>query len=109
MDWFAIDTSLPARGERPVRTLRVGGDATKWLKQARPRYPASASAKGIKGTVVLEIAIGTDGKVVKVIAKSGPIELQQSAVEAVSQWEATVQKLNGKPVMIITQLSVEFR
>jgi TonB family protein len=109
MDWFAIDTNLPARGERPARTIRIGGDGITWLKTGPPRYPAAASAKGIKGVVVLEVAIGTDGKVVKAIAQSGPIELQQAAIEAASQWEAKVQTLNGRPVMSITKVSFDFR
>ena len=112
LDWFAISTALPARGERPPRVLRMGNSPVRKASvqnSVTPVYPESAKAKRIEGNVVLNIVIGLDGKVVKSVAVSGPPELTHSAIDAVSQWEYPPTLLNGKPVFIITRVSVEFR
>lgn len=49
-------------------------------------YPADAEASEIEGVVLVEFAIKPDGTTRHISAGSGPPELQQAAIDAVSQW-----------------------
>jgi TonB family protein len=111
LDWYAVSTKLPARGERPPRVLRMGGPPIKssLRKSVTPAYPEVAKARGVEGTVLLNVVIGLDGKILKAVVVSGPPELAQSALDAISQWEYAPTLLNGKPVFVITKISAEYR
>jgi TonB family protein len=110
LDWWAVSTKLPSRGERPPRVLRMGAAIKSSLrKSVTPEYPEIAKAKGVEGTVQLNVVIGLDGKILKAVVVSGPPELTQSALDAVSQWEYAPTLLNGKPAFIITKISAEYR
>jgi len=110
LDWYAVSTKLPAPGERPPRVLRMGAPSIKssLRKSVTPTYPESAKARGLEGTVLLDVLIGLDGKVLKAVVLSGPPELAQSSLNAVSQWEYAPNLLNGKPVFTITKIAVEY-
>jgi protein TonB len=56
------------------------------IKKVVPVYPEIARKAGIRGTVVLNVQVGTDGKVGGVKVVSGPQALQAAAVHAVRQW-----------------------
>ncbi len=76
------------------------------IKRVRPEYPSDVV---IQGTVVLRAIIGTDGRVQQLSAISGPPMLQNSAVDAVRQWEYKPYLLNGEPVKVETTITVNFR
>jgi len=111
LDWYAVSTKLPALGERPPRVLRMGSPPIKssLRKSVTPTYPEAAKAKGVEGTVLLNVVIGLDGRILKAVVVSGPPELAQSALDAISQWEYAPTLLNGKPVFVITKISAEYR
>lgn len=106
-----MSTQLPAAGERPARVLRQGSAIVKanLSHGVAPACPESALAKGVEGVVQLNILVGLDGKIVKAIVVSGPQELAQSALAAISLWEYKPTLLNGKPVFIISTVSVTYR
>ncbi|MGH9605546.1 MAG: energy transducer TonB [Terracidiphilus sp.] len=93
----------PARGALPAASemvtaspsVEVGG----LIKKVHPAYPPIARQEGIAGTVILQVVIGTDGKVrnVQVISTPSP-ELAESASDAVSKWEYKPYLVNGTPV-----------
>ena len=90
--------------------LRVGGSikAPTKVRDVPPDYPPEALQAGIGGIVILEATIGTDGRVRNAkILKSIP-QLDQAAIDAVSQWEYTVTQLNGQPVPVIMTVTVNF-
>ena len=109
LDWYAVSTTLPVRGERPARVLRVGGQSLKLRKQIAPQYPAAAKAKGIEGIVNLSVVIGLDGKIAKAVVETGPGELIAATLDAISQWEYEPVLLNGRPVFVITKISINYR
>ncbi|HEX3570589.1 MAG TPA: TonB family protein [Acidobacteriaceae bacterium] len=78
------------------------------LKQVQPMYPPDARAAGIQGTVMLKAVISKDGSVGKLTVVSGPKELMQSAIEAVSQWKYKPYLLNGQPVDVETTINVNY-
>ncbi len=100
-------------GEGTPKRIPVGGNVqrAKLIKMVRPVYPAAAKAGGIQGSVILEAVIGTDGKLLSLRVMNSQIDpdLARSAVEAVNQWEYQPVLLNGKPVEVITTITVNFQ
>jgi len=97
----------PPSGNAPVR---VGGNIRQpeKLKDVRPVYPEEAQDARVQGVVILEIVIGTDGKVQDAkILRSIPL-FDQAALDAVRQWEYSVTQLNGTPVPVIMMVTVNF-
>ena len=74
-----------------------------------PPYPSEAKAQRIQGTVVVVVTIGLDGRVIKAKALSGPIELQECAVDYASAWEFEPAEAGGRPVAARFNLTMPFR
>lgn len=111
LDWYVVSTTLPSRGERPARVLRMGAARIKssLRKQVVPKYPEAAKAKGIEGVVNLSVVIGLDGRIIKAVVETGPAELIAATIDAISQWEYEPTLLNGKPVFVITKITVNYQ
>jgi periplasmic protein TonB len=73
-----------------------------------PKYPPEAGRGRIEGTVVLLAVIGKDGTVEDVRVKSGLSLLAQAAIEAVKQWRYRPYVLNGEPVEVDSQITINF-
>jgi TonB family protein len=73
-----------------------------------PIYPADARQHNVSGAVTLRATIDTDGHVKTLTIVSGPDELRQAALDAVSQWAYTPYQLGGRPVEVETTISVPF-
>ena len=73
-----------------------------------PKYPPEAGRERIEGTVVLLAVIGKDGAVEDVRVKSGLPLLAQAAIEAVKQWRYRPYLVNGEPVEIDSQITINF-
>src|SRR5580658_2564625 len=88
----------------PDGPVRVGGNVMQvnLIQQVPPVYPPDAKQNRIQGEVKLEVTIGQDGHVTEARPASGPPELTQSAVDAVSQWVYKPTLLNGQPVTVLT-------
>jgi protein TonB len=95
---------------KPPEPVRVGHTvrSPQKLHGVDPVYPAIAQAARIQGIVIIEATIGADGRVVNArILRSVPM-LDQSALDAVRQWEYTPTLLNGVPVPVIMTVTVSF-
>ena len=73
-----------------------------------PKYPPEAGRARIEGAVVLLAVIGKDGSVEDVSVKSGLSVLAQAAIEAVKQWRYRPYLLNGEPVEVDSQITINF-
>jgi protein TonB len=73
-----------------------------------PKYPPEAGRERIEGIVVLMAVIGKDGTVRDVRIESGLPVLAQAAIEAVKQWRYRPYLLNGEPVEIDSQITINF-
>lgn len=105
--------SYPSRtpSDPPVPGVaRISGGvmAGQILTKVSPVYPAEAKARGISGAVVLRALISTAGTVEKLSVVSGPEELRESAVDAVSQWTYKPYLLNGEPTAVDTSITVNY-
>ncbi len=112
---FVARVSAPGTPRAPQSAaptpIRVGGmvQFMKLIQKVTPEYPPVAQAAGIEGTVDLQAVIGKDGSVLNVHALSGPDhDLVQAAIDAVRQWRYSPTLLNGEPVEVSTQISVQF-
>lgn len=101
-------------GEKPKPTrIRIGGNVefAKVLTKVQPIYPESAKALGVQGSVVLHAIVSKEGRPLSVEVLNSPIdpELARAAVEAVNQWRFQPTLLNGEPVEIDTEITVNFK
>jgi protein TonB len=71
-------------------------------------YPPDARAKGVEGTVILDVIIAADGTVKDLTVLSGDGALAFAAVTAVQQWVFEPTLLNGEPVEVETTTAVTF-
>lgn len=98
--------------EAPTGPLRVGGDvkAPRISNRVEPKYTEVARRARVQGIVIVEAIIDKNGNVdhVKVI-RGLPMGLTESAVNAVKQWKFRPGNLNGRPVDVIFNLTVNFR
>lgn len=91
--------------------IRVGGgvERPRLVKRVPQVYPSDAKAEGVQGLVILEVVIGTDGKVVSVdVVRRADPRLDAAAAQAVAQWEYTPTLLNGEPVEVVMTVNVTF-
>jgi protein TonB len=75
----------------------------------RPVYPAIAKAGGVQGTVVVEAVISRKGTVESLHVVSGPLMLQQAALEAIRDARYQPFRLNSEPTEVQTTITVNFR
>jgi TonB family protein len=79
------------------------------IKKVAPVYSPTALQLRKEGSVDLVATIGKDGSVTSVQVVKGDLVLAKSAVEAVKQWKYRPYLLNGEPVEIQTQITVNFK
>ena len=78
------------------------------IYRVQPEYPALAKLAHIHGAVVLRAVISKQGTIENLQAVSGPPLLMKAAVDAVQQWRYRPYLLNGEPVEVDTQVTVNF-
>jgi len=92
-------------------TLRVSQGVSQGLliKRVQPKYPSSALATHAEGAVQIEATVDKQGNVTNLKVLSGQTVLARAALEAVRQWRYKPYYLNGQPVEIQTQITVNFK
>src|SRR5205809_45880 len=90
--------------------VRVSAGVTNGLlvKRVQPPYPPLARQARIQGTVVLQAEISKTGDIQNLRLISGHPMLAPAAIEAVKQWKYKPYLLNGEPVEVDTQITVNF-
>jgi protein TonB len=97
---------------KPVlQTLNISQGVSQGLliKKVQPVYPANALRMHTEGAVELQATIGKSGSIVAVKTLTGDAILARAAKEAVVQWKYKPYLLNGEPVEIQTQITVNFK
>jgi periplasmic protein TonB len=79
------------------------------IRQVKPVYPSIARESHISGTVQLRAIIARDGTVRSLNVVGGHPLLTKAAIDAVRQWRYKPYLLNGQPVEVETQISIEFK
>ena len=77
-------------------------------RKVQPIYPPDARSARLQGPVVLQAVIDEAGEVRNLRTVSGDAVLAQAAIDAVRQWHYEPYKLNGQPVKMPIQITVNF-
>jgi protein TonB len=94
--------------EQPRQRVSSGTVEGLLIQKTMPVYPAIARATGTSGTVTLAAIISKSGTIENLRVISGPMMLQQAALDAVRTWRYRPYLLNGQPVEVETTVSVIF-
>jgi len=78
------------------------------IYRVQPNYPALARSARVQGQVVLRAVISRTGAIENLQVLSGHPLLTGAALEAVRQWRYRPYILNGEPVEVETQVTVNF-
>ena len=98
----------PSEPEGPIH---VGGDVVKpeKLNAPQPLYTEIARKARIQGVVIVQAIIDKEGNVTNArVLKGLPMGLDQAAIEAIKKWKFSPATLNGKPVSVYYNLTVNF-
>jgi TonB family protein len=108
----ALANIVSTQAAKPaLGSIRVSQGVSQGLviKKVAPAYSPTALQLRKEGSVDLMATIGKDGAVTSVQVVKGDLVLANSAVEAVKQWKYRPYLLNGEPVEIQTQITVNFK
>jgi protein TonB len=104
-----IGMGTPIMPHRPAQSFRTSvvmeGNL---ISRVEPQYPVIARQIRLEGSVVLKAIISRDGKIEQVEVVSGSALLARPAVDAVREWRYRPCLLNGEPVEVETQITVNF-
>ncbi|HEX2251845.1 MAG TPA: TonB family protein [Thermoanaerobaculia bacterium] len=98
----------PAEPEGPIH---VGGDvkAPEKISAPQPSYTEIARKARVQGVVIVQAVIDKEGRVTDVkVLKALPMGLDKAAVDAIRNWKFKPATLNGKPVDVYYNLTVNF-
>jgi len=108
----ALSNMLAGDAPKPVLqslTISQGVSQGLLIKKVQPVYPPNALRMRAEGTVKLTATVSTTGNVTDVKAISGEALLTQAAMDAVKQWKYKPYLLNGDPVEIKTEVTINFK
>jgi periplasmic protein TonB len=100
---------LPPQPAAPTRPLKISHWAEgNLIYRAQPEYPALAKQARIQGTVELRAIISKTGTIENLALVNGHPMLSSAAIAAVKQWRYRPYMLNGEPVEVETEITVNF-
>lgn len=102
----AVAPPLPAAPPKPIRISQFGEGNLAYKVQ--PQYPQIARVAGVQGAVRLRAIVSRTGTVENLSVISGHAMLAAAAVEAVKQWRYRPYMLNGEPIEVETEITVNF-
>jgi protein TonB len=94
-----------------AHTVKVSQGVSQGLitKRVQPSYPPQALQMRLQGAVQLQAEIGKDGSITAVKVLKGDSILSRAAAAAVKQWKYKPYFLNGEPVAVQTEVTVNFK
>jgi len=104
----SIPTAVPKVAVPQRVRVSQGVTAGLVIRKIQPTYPPLARQARIQGSVVLQAEISKDGAIENLRLISGHPMLAPAAIEAVKQWKYKPYFLNGEPVPVETQITVNF-
>jgi protein TonB len=106
-----ISTASPNMPKPALATVKVSQGVSQGLliKKVQPQYPQAALAVHAQGAVQIEATINKEGSVTNLKVLSGDPVLARAALDAVRQWRYKPYYLDGEPVEIQTQITVNFK
>jgi TonB family protein len=89
----------------------VGGQVqqARLISSVSPAYPPLARSIGLQGDITIDALIDSTGRVTTMKPLSGPVALQQAAMDALRQWKYEPARLDGQPVSMHLAVTMKFR
>lgn len=78
------------------------------IHKVEPLYPPMAKQIGLQGAVILKAFISREGMIERVQVEKGHPILARAAQDAVRQWRYKPYYLNGEPIEVETEVTVNF-
>jgi periplasmic protein TonB len=103
------DVSLRSQPSLARMNISQGVSQGLLIKRVQPRYPQNALSMRLQGAVQLDATIDKEGKIVNLKVLKGDALLAHAATDAVRQWRYKPYYLDGVPVDIQTQITVNFK
>jgi TonB family protein len=95
------------------KPVRVGGNlqAARLIHKVDPIYPQAALDRGLQGPVTFMAVIDKQGFIRNnpLVTNNAAPELVQAGLDAIRLWQFEPTKLNGEPVEIVTEITVNFQ
>jgi TonB family protein len=102
-------SAVPVVPVAPDVRISKGLTEGKLINRVNPVYPSQALQRRIDGQVVIQAQVGKDGRVHKPKVIRGNALLVSAALDAVRQWTYEPYRLNGEPVDMDTQITINFK
>ncbi len=108
MDVLAITVAPPPpkHVEKPTRISRMMDGSL--IRRIQPDYPALAKQARVQGTVEIAALISKEGTIENLQVLKGNPMLIPAALNAVRQWRYRPYVLNGDPIEVETNITVNF-
>lgn len=105
-----IETKPPASKHESTGPMRVGGGVAEanLIYRVQPVYPPIARSARISGGVEFTAIISKQGRIENLQLVHGHPLLVAAARDAVLQWRYRPTLLNGEPVEVVTDITVNF-
>jgi TonB family protein len=108
-DSATAPAGVPAKIPFPQRVrVSQGVEQGLLVSKVQPQYPSDARSQGIQGVILLRVTIDKEGNVANIQVVAGPESLVPPAIEAVKQWKYRPYLIQGTPVEVETQITVNF-
>src|SRR5581483_1473451 len=95
-----------AKSSKPLTISHLDEGQIIW--RVLPTYPPLARTARIQGSVILHALISRAGTIEQLQVLSGHPMLARAAIDAVRQWRFRPYMLNGEPIEVETQITVNF-
>ncbi len=91
--------------------LAANVTAPKLKKRVEPRYPGGAYSFGVSGLTVIEVLIDREGRVSSpLVLKALPAPtITWAALEALRQWKFEPGRIDGQPVDVVFNVTINFK
>ena len=109
---FDLPSGPPPEKIDDTVPMNVVGDvkAPEKINAPAPQYTEIARKARIQGVVIVQAIIDKEGNVTNVkVLKGLPMGLEEAAVDAIKQWKFKPATLNGRPVTVYFNLTVNFK
>lgn len=106
-----LTSATPVLPKPAQSTVKISQGVSQGLliKRVPPKYPPAAKATHTQGEVRIEATINKEGIVLNPKVLHGDAVLAGAAVEAVRQWRYKPYYLDGEPVEIQTEITINFK
>jgi periplasmic protein TonB len=105
----SVEVAPPPPAPGPTHPIKVSHWAEgNLIYRVQPAYPEIARQVRVQGSVQLRAIISKAGTIENLVVESGHPMLVAAAIKAVRQWRYRPYRLNGEPVEVEAEVTVNF-